>query len=134
MYRFNISRKVEIKMFKSLYYIRKAIFTVFIATFLLAVGAAITAAYTLEQYESVSAVTEYDTPVVSTQKKDPQTVGYCIKDHDGMIGIYDASGELMYTVEVYVKTLPARDRELLKDGIYANSYGEVLEILGDYTA
>ena len=134
MYRFNSSKKVENKMFRSLYYTRKIIFTVFVATFLLAFGAAITSVYTLEQYESVSVITKCDTPVGNTQTSEPEKIGYCIKEYNGMIGVYDASSELMYTVEVYVKTLPARDRELLMDGIRADSYGEVLEILGDYTA
>ena len=120
-------------MFKTLYYTRKIILTLFVATFLLAFGAAVTSVYTLERYESVSSAPTQNEAIIKDTYSD-SAVGYFVKEYNGIIGVYDFSNELMYTVEVYVKTLPAKDREMLKEGIYADSYGEILEILGDYTA
>ena len=120
-------------MYKTIYYIRKLVFTVFVATFLLALGAALTSVYTLERYESTSAGAICGVPSATDAKSEQIKINYCVKECDGIIGVYDASDELMYKVEVHVKTLPERDRELLKSGILADSYGEVLEILGDYT-
>ena len=121
-----------VKMWKTLYYIRKSIFTVFIATVLIALGAALTSVYTLERYEAVSAEGLYDTNIKDVVAEN-DAVCYYVKEYDGIIGVYDLSGELMYTVEVYIKTLPEADRALLAEGLRADSYGELLEILGDYT-
>ena len=126
-----VERKQKIKMIRSYYYIKKIIFTVFIATVLLALGASLTASYTLDMYKAVSTLTA-DNSEFSDQSDAP--VSYCVKEFEGVIGVYDLSDRLMYTVDVYIKTLPERDREMLKKGICAESYEEVLEILGDYTA
>ena len=131
MYNITSQKKAENKMFRSFYYIKKIIFTIFVSTFLLALGAALTSVYTLERYEAITVGSINDTFAGGDATV---SVGYCVKEQDGIIGVYDSSNELMYTVEVYVKTLPAKDREILRKGIYADSYGEVLEILGDYTA
>ena len=122
-------------MTRSVYYIKKIFLTAFIATFLLAFGAALTAAHTLEQYNKIVS----DDLLYQSSKNDVQngitaSGGYIIKEHEGMIGVFDQSGELMYKAEVYIKTLPASDRQMLREGIHADSYGDVLEILGDYTA
>ena len=117
-----------------MYYIRKVVFTVFVTSFLLAFGATLTSVYTLEKYESTATGADYGPAAGVTEPIESHGGKYRIAEHEGVIGVFDSSGELMYTVEVYVKTLPAGDRELLKIGIHANSYGEALEILGDYTA
>jgi len=124
-----------LKMWKTIYYIRKSIFTLFIATFFIAVGAALTSVYTLERYEAESMGNVLNVGITDTSDDGIRySVGYCVRECDGIIGVYDLSGELMYTVEVYTKTLPERDRVLLREGIHADSYGELLQILGDYTA
>lgn len=121
-------------MLRSFYYIKRIIFTVFVVTFLLAFGAAITSVYTLERYESLSVEKISSSVSESSTSEISQATGYLIKEFEGVIGVFEKTDKLMYKVDVYVKTLPARDRELLKNGIFAESYGEVLEILGDYTA
>ena len=120
-------------MIKFLYYIRKTVFTLFIATILISIGAAFTSVYAISKLESLS-VSVMQNPDDTSEAVLDTGDCYLIKEHMGKIAVYDPTGEIMYTVEVYVKTLPAKDREMLKSGIFANSYGEVIEILGDYTA
>ena len=121
-------------MYRTLYYIKKAVFTLFAVTFLLSVGATFTSVYTLEKIEDIESAITSSPAIKDVAVSTDTSVSYCVKAYNGIIGVYDLSGSLMYTVEVYIKTLPASDRALLEKGIYASSYGELLEILGDYTA
>jgi hypothetical protein len=52
--------------------------------------------------------------------------------HDGIIGLFDASGALLKTVNVYLMTLPEADRAALTVGIPARDWEEALELLGQY--
>lgn len=113
----------------SLICIRKAIVCGAISVSLIAVGAAITATNALEKCRSFE--NERSTVEVSKETTDE---AFYIKEYGEIIGVFDSSGELLYTVEVYTKTLPASDRALLKRGISAGSREELYEILGDYDA
>ena len=68
---------------------------------------------------------EADTPA-SSQKK------YVIREHNGKIGIFLPSGELLREFGVYVKTLPASDRELLRKGIEIGDDSQLYSIIQDY--
>lgn len=118
----------------TLYYIKKTIFTLFIAAILIAFGASITAMAALDKYTSL----ESTISSVSVGKDNSASIEaeekYVVKAYEGIIGIFDGENDLLYTVDVYIKTLPAKDRALLEKGIYADSHEELLEILGDYTA
>ena len=57
---------------------------------------------------------------------------YILTEHDGVIGVFDASGELLRTVNVFVMTLPEAEREALAVGIPAYSYEEMCELLEQY--
>ena len=58
---------------------------------------------------------------------------YLIAECNGIIGLFDASGELIQTVNVFVMTLPETDREALAVGIPASSWQEACEMLGRYS-
>lgn len=120
-------------MIKIVYYVKKILLTVFISTFLISIGAAISAVNAMDKLDSLQKLLSEHSITNTAVSVSPEN-RYSIKEYDGIIGVYDVTGELMYTVEVYIKTLPEKDRELLKNGIFATSYGELVEILGDYTA
>lgn len=57
---------------------------------------------------------------------------YVIAEMDGRIGVFDAMGSLLRTVNVFVFTLPEADREALEVGIPAYSWEEAVEIVERY--
>ena len=57
---------------------------------------------------------------------------YLVAAHNGIIGLFDASGALLKTVNVYLMTLPEADRAALTVGIPAGDWEEALELLGRY--
>ena len=57
---------------------------------------------------------------------------YLIAEHKGIIGLFDASGELLRSVNVFVMTLPEAEREALAVGIPARSWSEAVEMLDRY--
>ena len=57
---------------------------------------------------------------------------YLIAEHKGIIGLFDASGELLRSVNVFVMTLPEAAREALAVGIPARSWSEAVEMLDRY--
>lgn len=57
---------------------------------------------------------------------------YLVAAHNGIIGLFDASGALLRTVNVYLMTLPEADRAALTVGIPAGDWEEALDLLGRY--
>ena len=57
---------------------------------------------------------------------------YLLTVHEGRIGVLDASGELLRTVNVFVMTLPEAEQEALAVGIPAYSEEEMLSLLEQY--
>lgn len=57
---------------------------------------------------------------------------YLVAERDGVIGLFDASGELLREANVFVMTLPAADREALTVGIPCRSWEEAVELLERY--
>lgn len=57
---------------------------------------------------------------------------YLVTVHEGIIGVFDASGDLVRTVNVFVMTLPEAEKEALSVGIPAYSEEEMLAILDRY--
>ena len=57
---------------------------------------------------------------------------YLVAAHNGIIGLFDASGALLRTVNVYLMTLPEADRAALTVGIPVGDWEEALELLGRY--
>ena len=91
-------------------YIRRAIMTASVSIALISLGAAITATSALEKCRLL----ENEKNVSQVSKENVRDEGFYIKEHGEVIGVFDGEGELLYTVEVYTKTLPAPDRALLK--------------------
>ncbi len=57
---------------------------------------------------------------------------YLLAEHEGRIGVFDAGGELLRTLNVFVMTLPTSDREALTVGIPAYSWQEMCELTERY--
>lgn len=73
------------------------------------------------------------TPVDGENTAEPIPASpYLVATHEGIIGLFDASGALLKTANVYIMTLPEADREALTVGIPAGDWAEALEILGRY--
>ena len=112
---------------------RRIAFTLFTSVTLIAIGAAISAVSALDSLSMLKrefAVASYN--VIESQSSGHEC--FIVRQHEGIIGVFADDGELLYTVEIYIKTLPLSDRELLRQGIHAEGKAELLEILGDYNA
>ena len=59
--------------------------------------------------------------------------GWIIREHEGQIGIFTSDNVLINTLNVYIKTLPIADRDLLREGIEVTTRKELLEIIEDYS-
>ena len=68
-------------------------------------------------------------PVEDTHRPAAQ---YILAEHNGILGVFDAAGELLRTVNVYVMTLPHADREALTVGIPAYSEEEIDALVAQY--
>jgi len=55
------------------------------------------------------------------------------KEYMDKIGIFDLDGELLYSIDVYAKSLPEADRLLLKEGITITEKKQLYDILQDYS-
>ncbi len=60
------------------------------------------------------------------------TALYLLAEHEGVIGVFDASGELLRTINVFVMTLPEVDRAALEVGIPAYSWQEMCDLAAKY--
>ena len=57
---------------------------------------------------------------------------YILSEHNGILGIFNAEGELLDTVNVFVMTLPQADRDALAVGIPAYSVEEISRLIAQY--
>ncbi len=71
---------------------------------------------------------ETQVPTVDNPETLPSTATYLFTEYNGMIGVFDAAGELVRTINVFVMTLPEAEREALYVGIPAYSYAEMCEL------
>ena len=113
---------------------RRTVFTAFLTIALISLGGTVTAITALQKYNAlkdsnVSVYCETD-----ATKDLSQNENFIISEYEGRIGVFDENKNLLYTLDVYIKTLPAKDRETLSKGLRANSREELYEILGDYNA
>lgn len=60
------------------------------------------------------------------------TALYLLAEHEGVIGVFDASGDLLRTLNVFVFTLPEADRAALEVGIPAHSWQEMEALIAGY--
>ena len=66
------------------------------------------------------------------ESEEIKTDVYCLKDYNGKIGIYKNEA-LVYTLDVYIFTLPEADKKLLADGIEVSTKKELLDIIEMYS-
>ena len=74
-------------------------------------------------------------PAVTEGAEDtaPPVSPYLLAEYHGIIGVFDAAGELLSTVNVFVMTLPKADREALSVGIPAATWQEAEELIEAYS-
>ncbi len=58
--------------------------------------------------------------------------GFVLREANGMIGIYAATGELISTLDISINSLPEGEREALAHGIEAKNLKELLQLIEDY--
>ena len=63
-----------------------------------------------------------------------RSILFIAKEYDEKIGIFNAEGKLLQTVDIYTKTLPKTDRALLREGIELKSEEELLALIEDYSS
>ena len=59
--------------------------------------------------------------------------GWIIREYNGVIGVFTSNGVFLKSIDTHIKTLPAADRELLREGISVKTRKELLAIIEDYT-
>ncbi len=60
---------------------------------------------------------------------------YTVAEYQGKIAVFKNGGSIPFEIyDSYVETLPDHDRELLKNGIRADSTDELQKIIEDYTS
>ena len=62
-----------------------------------------------------------------------QETSYIVKSYKGKIGVFGGNGDLIQIIDVYIKTLPIADREMLEEGINIKNVDELRDIIEDYT-
>ena len=58
---------------------------------------------------------------------------YTVRAYEGKIGIFSEEEKLLKVLDVYIKTLPKADREMLEKGFYIIGEEELNSIIEDYT-
>ncbi len=57
---------------------------------------------------------------------------YIMREYMGKIGVFSEDGILLYSLDVYTKTLPEADRRLLREGIEIFGKKALNELIQDY--
>ena len=61
--------------------------------------------------------------------------GYLLRDYHGRLAVVKAGEETPEMIfDVYTKTLPEADQSMLAEGIYVESYEELLSLIEDYVS
>ena len=115
-------------------YLKRAIFTLSVTVTLTALGAAISASDAIDRINDIEATIKLNEDTSKEVENDISEEKFTVKDSGGRIGVFGSDGKLVFLTEIYTKTLPASDRELLREGFTAYGREELYEILGDYDA
>ena len=80
-------------------------------------------------------ITETDSEAITETQIENETTEfiYTVKSYEGKIGIFTDRGSLVRVLEVYIKTLPKADQNLLEKGVLVTSEAELHSIIEDYT-
>ncbi|MDR1805285.1 MAG: hypothetical protein LBQ80_00735 [Clostridium sp.] len=73
--------------------------------------------------------------VLSGQKPaEPQVARYVLREYNGGLAVFtEQGGEPLEKYDVPVDSLPELDRELLREGLWANGREELRRLVEDYT-
>lgn len=71
-----------------------------------------------------------DIPIFEETKDEINDI-YCLKDYNGKIGIFK-NDALVYTLDVYIFTLPEEDKKLLSEGIEVSNKEELYDLIELY--
>lgn len=88
------------------------------------------------QAQTEPATTPAELPTEAPTQDDADAdvkIAYTLKTLDGRIGVFDAQGTLLRTVNVAVSTLPRTDREQLAVGIAVYSEQELGALIEDFS-
>ena len=86
----------------------------------------------IEAHESEVAV--YNTHETVTEKPIINNAIYRLYECGGKIGIYDANSDVIIDIiDIFVSTLPKKDRAALKEGIEIYSFDELANLINDFS-
>lgn len=63
-----------------------------------------------------------------------EATGFCLRESNGIIGIYTTEGYLIHLLDVSVSTLPSSARQALKSGLVVGSWEELRNLVRDFTS
>jgi len=86
-----------------------------------------------QKTEIVTHLVYVESESTTTEDTTSTTVYYLAKAYQSKIGIFDQNGTLIQVLDVYTKTLPQADRDLLEEGIELYSQKELNSLIEDYT-
>ena len=65
---------------------------------------------------------------------DSESNTWILREYQGKIAVFDENGELVKVLDSYVKSLPAADQALLREGLAVHSREALWELIQDYTS
>lgn len=72
-------------------------------------------------------------PETEAEKDTPEKKLWIVREYEERIGIFSDNGELLDVIDIYTKTLPATDQNLLREGIRISSEQALRAIIEDYS-
>ena len=81
-------------------------------------------------YVPIYAESEFET---ETESNTDDIREYIVKSYEGKIGVFTDCEKLVKVIDVYTKTLPKTDQNLLEKGLHIKSKAELYELIEDYT-
>ena len=85
-----------------------------------------------ETGEPTEDTVETGEPTEDTVETDAPAAMYLLTAYNGVIGVFDASGDLVRTINVFVMTLPKAEQEALAVGIPAYTHEEMCALAEQY--
>ena len=87
--------------------------------------------------QAIGTLEQYDLEIKGVRKGRGSWIINCkegefvLKEYNGKIGVYE-NESLIYTLDIYVFTLPEVDKQLLKDGIIVSTKEKLYELIEEY--
>ena len=91
----------------------------------------------LKQIQNTSSTSTTETIYVYTPNRETSVSTieekWTVKEYNGKIGIFNASGEIVEIIDTYIKSLPSKDQALLREGFEVNSEKELYSVIEAYS-